>query len=178
MAHFGPLRLSLRSAKSWGYSGKQGRVSLSYIFRNLAKLFFIPPSVVLCDRMDCSLPGPSVHGIFQARILAGLAISSSRGSSQLRDWIRCLESPALAGRFFTTTPPGKPSVVLDPKSYSEICSVNSSTSFLKILLYWIFVFIFFWMNELKKQVFTPSHSLLLVTLRGMQCDHAHCVAGS
>ena len=32
----------------------------------------------LCDLMDCSLPGPSVHGIFQARILEWIAISSSR----------------------------------------------------------------------------------------------------
>ena len=31
--------------------------------------------------MDCSLPGSSVHGIFQARILEWVAISSSRGSS-------------------------------------------------------------------------------------------------
>ena len=36
--------------------------------------------------MDCSLPGPSVHGIFQARILEWVAISFSRGSSQPRDW--------------------------------------------------------------------------------------------
>ena len=36
--------------------------------------------------MDCSLPGFSVHGIFQARILEWVAISFSRGSSQPRDW--------------------------------------------------------------------------------------------
>ena len=35
--------------------------------------------------MDCSPPGSSVHGILQARILEGVAISSSRGSSQSRD---------------------------------------------------------------------------------------------
>ena len=32
----------------------------------------------LCDPMDCSLPGPSVHGIFQVRILEWVAISSPR----------------------------------------------------------------------------------------------------
>ena len=37
--------------------------------------------------MDYSLPGSSVHGILQARILEWVAISSSRGSSQLRDQI-------------------------------------------------------------------------------------------
>ena len=35
----------------------------------------------LCDPMDCSLPGSSVHGIFQARVLEWVAISFSRGSS-------------------------------------------------------------------------------------------------
>ena len=35
----------------------------------------------LCDPMDCSLPGSSVHGISQARLLEWVAISFSRGSS-------------------------------------------------------------------------------------------------
>ena len=39
----------------------------------------------LCDPVDCSPPGSSVHGIFQARILEWVAISFSRGSSQPRD---------------------------------------------------------------------------------------------
>ena len=38
--------------------------------------------------MDCSLPGSSVHGIFQAIVLEWIAISFSRGSSQLRDQTR------------------------------------------------------------------------------------------
>ena len=38
-----------------------------------------------CDPMDCSLPGSSVHGIFQARILEWVAISFSRGSSRPRN---------------------------------------------------------------------------------------------
>ena len=37
--------------------------------------------LTLCDRMDCSPPGSSAHGIFQARILEWIAISSSKGSS-------------------------------------------------------------------------------------------------
>ena len=39
----------------------------------------------LCDPVDCSLPGSSVHGIRQARILEWVAMSSSRGSSRPRD---------------------------------------------------------------------------------------------
>ena len=40
----------------------------------------------LFDHMDCSLPGSSVHGIFQAIVLEWIAISFSRGSSRPRDW--------------------------------------------------------------------------------------------
>ena len=39
----------------------------------------------LCDPVDCSLPGSSVHGILQARILDWVAMPSSRGSSCPRD---------------------------------------------------------------------------------------------
>ena len=47
----------------------------------------------------------SVHGILQARMLEWVAIPFSRGSSQPRDQTRVT---CLAGRFFTTVPPGKP----------------------------------------------------------------------
>ena len=52
----------------------------------------------LCNPMDCSLPGSSVHGIPQARIPEWVAISYSRGSSPPRDqtWVSYI-----AGRFFT-----------------------------------------------------------------------------
>ena len=63
--------------------------------------------LTLCDPMDCSPPGSSVHGIFQARILELVGISYSRGLSWPRDG-RSPESPALGGGFFTTQPPGKP----------------------------------------------------------------------
>ena len=42
----------------------------------------------LCDPVDCSLPGFSIHGILQARILEWVTISFSRGSSQHRDRTR------------------------------------------------------------------------------------------
>ena len=46
----------------------------------------------LCDPMDCSLPGSSLHGILQARVLEWVAISFSRVSSQPRDrtWVSCI----------------------------------------------------------------------------------------
>ena len=52
----------------------------------------------LCDPMDYSLPGFSVHGIFQARVLEWVAISFSRGSSWPRDQTQI---SCIAGRCFT-----------------------------------------------------------------------------
>ena len=55
--------------------------------------------LTLCNPVDCSPPGFSVHGILQARILEWIAISSSRGSSWPRDEIRV---SCTANGFFTT----------------------------------------------------------------------------
>ena len=41
--------------------------------------------LTLCDPIDCSLPGSTVHGILQARILEWVAMPYFRGSSQPRD---------------------------------------------------------------------------------------------
>ena len=51
--------------------------------------------------MDYSPPDSSVHGILQARILKGVVIPFSRGSSQLRDQTQV---SCIAGRFFTIWP--------------------------------------------------------------------------
>ena len=74
--------------------------------------------LILCDPMNCSPPGSSFHGIYQARMLELVAMPSSRGSSWSRDrtYISC--SSCTAGRFFTTEPLGKPLVPVSetPKS--------------------------------------------------------------
>ena len=59
--------------------------------------------LTLCDPIDHSLLGSSVHGILQTRILEWVALPSSRGSSQPRDWtlISCVFY--IAGGFFTTS---------------------------------------------------------------------------
>ena len=62
--------------------------------------------LTLSDAMDCSQRGSSVHGISQVRILEWVAISFSRGSSRPRDRTHI---SFVAGGFFTTEPPGKPS---------------------------------------------------------------------
>ena len=52
----------------------------------------------LCNSVDCSPPGSSVHGILQVRILEWVAIPFSRGSSHPRDQTQV---PCIAGRFLT-----------------------------------------------------------------------------
>ena len=54
--------------------------------------------LTLCDPVDCSLPGSSVRGILQARILEWVAMSSSRESSQSR---ARTQVSSTAGGFFT-----------------------------------------------------------------------------
>ena len=54
--------------------------------------------VRLWDPVDCSPPGCSVHGILQARMLEWVAMPSSRGSSQSKDW---MQVSCTSGGFFT-----------------------------------------------------------------------------
>ena len=67
--------------------------------------------------MDCSLPGSSVHGILQARILEWAAISFSRGSAWHRGCTLSPMSPALAGSLFTTSASWEP--LLPPVALNE-----------------------------------------------------------
>ena len=69
-----------------------------------------------CNPMDCSPPGSSVHGISQARVLEWVAVSYSRWSSwpRHRTCVSCFS--ALANRFFTSAPPGKPMLAQEPAS--------------------------------------------------------------
>ena len=66
---------------------------------------WLQPCLTFCDPMECSLPGSSVHGILQARILEWVAMPSCRGSFQPRDWIRVSCVSCTAGGFFTVEPP-------------------------------------------------------------------------
>ena len=88
--------------------------------------------VPLCDPMDCSLPGSSVHGILQARVLESVAMPFSRGSSWLRGWTQV---PWIAGTFFTTQTPGKSRLYVYPlpfglPSHSEWYSPELTLDFM------------------------------------------------
>ena len=65
--------------------------------------------LTLWDPMDCSLPGSSIHGIFQARVQEWVAISFFRGSSRPRDRTR---SPALQADALPSEPPAKPNLCI------------------------------------------------------------------
>ena len=58
--------------------------------------------LTLCEPMDYSPPGSSVHGILQVRILEWAAMPSSRASSPPRDGTCISYASCTAGGFFTT----------------------------------------------------------------------------
>ena len=62
------------------------------------KVLVTQSSQTLCDPIDCSQLGPSLHGISQARILERVAISFSRESSCFGNWTQV---SCIASRFFT-----------------------------------------------------------------------------
>ena len=90
--------------KALSYTGRQdGEVGEAIVGGAVTKLqgdlrvLVTRSCPTLCNPVDCSLPGSSVHGILQARTLEWVAIFFSRGSSQPRDrnWVS-----HIAGRFF------------------------------------------------------------------------------
>ena len=68
---------------------------------------------IICNPMNCSPPGSSVHEIFMARMLECVAVSFSRGSSWARDWtliscISCIDGQVL----YQLRHPGSPTCIL------------------------------------------------------------------
>ena len=72
---------------------------LLYTLKNSVRAEWLQSCPTLCNPLDCSPSGSSIHGTLQARIVEWTVMPSSRGSSQLRD----RTSPAPAGGFFTTS---------------------------------------------------------------------------
>ena len=71
-------------AVAWGWKPKNremGVPAARYIPTTESESEVIQSCLTLCNPMDCSLSGSSIHGIFQARVLEWIAISFSRGSS-------------------------------------------------------------------------------------------------
>ena len=78
----------------------------------------------LCDPMDCSPPGSSVHGILQTRILEWIAIPFSRGSSQPRDrtQVSCLQANSLPSE-----PPGTLHCIYHKSNSKRACAKKEET---------------------------------------------------
>ena len=88
-----------------GNQREMGQYPLSWVvgfFRSVSHVW------LFCNPMDCSLPGSSVHGILQARILEWVAIFFSEGSSRPTDQTHISCISCVTVRFFTTAPLGKP----------------------------------------------------------------------
>ena len=89
-------------------NGRELQTNLTCIYtcKNLTEILVLVAQScpTLCDPMDCSLPGSSVHKIFQARILEWVAISFSRDLPNPG-----IEpgSPAFQGDALTSEPPEK-----------------------------------------------------------------------
>ena len=81
------------------------------IFKGCTRAYSVTQlCLILYNPVDYNPPDFSVHGISQARILKWVALCSSRGGDLPNAGIKPASpvSPALAGAFFTTEPPGKP----------------------------------------------------------------------
>ena len=79
----------------WGFWSTVGYLQLSL---KVKESEVAQSCLTLCDPMDCSPPGSSVHGISQARILEWGAIAFSRGFSRPRDRTQV---SGIAGRHLT-----------------------------------------------------------------------------
>ena len=111
--------------------------------------------------MDCSPPGSSFHGILQARVLEWVAMPSSRWFSQPMDQTQV---SCIAGRFFTTEPPGR----------STNFFPSSPQYFKKSLL--VFYFVFFvpcYLNGRMNLGFTV-HQIPWRKHTDLNCLKVHC----
>ena len=96
--------------------------------------------------MDCSLPGVSVCGILQARILEWVAVSCSRESSHPRNQIQV---SCIAGRFFTDWATREAHInlwsIINPQYHLIVCVHIAPLFFLELFVY-IYIFYHIWFN--------------------------------
>ena len=90
---------------SWGYKELDLTEQLNNNKPTGEEIEVAQSCLTLCDPVDCSPPGSSIHGIHQARILEWVAISFSRGLPNPGIKLR---SPTLQADALTSEPPGKP----------------------------------------------------------------------
>ena len=106
----------------WARAGRQPVLPLTLRTRKGKESEIAQSCPTLCDPMDCSLPGSSVYGIFQAIVLEWIAISFSKESSQPRDRTRVSH---IVDRRFTICD-------LSQKAEKQIVSINHFYLLLKV----------------------------------------------
>ena len=91
-------RQPTRLPHPWDFPGKNTGVGCHFLLQcmNVKSESEVTQSCpTLCDPMDCSLPGSSVHGIFQARVLVAIAFSDFKhkiiqmGEKERSLWVTC-----------------------------------------------------------------------------------------
>ena len=87
----------------WGYQFHLSRKILLPFTLICACTWSLQSCLILCHPVDCSLPGFSVLGILQARILEWVPLPSSRGSSLSREWTHVSYVSCIGKQVFTTS---------------------------------------------------------------------------
>ena len=120
-AHITSLK-PLLSTSSWVSSPLPRSQVLYKSFK--VKVVVTQLCLTLCDPMDCSLPGFTVHGLLQARILEWVATPFCRGSPQPRGrtGVSCV-----AGRFFTIWATRRPTRMSTTSFLRKLCLYFSSS---------------------------------------------------
>ena len=109
-----------------------------------------------CDPMDHSLPGSSVHGTSEARILGWVAISCSRGSSWLRDWTCFLHWQAV--HFLILAVQSLSHVPLFATPWTAACQASLSFTISQSLIKLMFI-----VSVMPSSHLILCHTLLLLT---------------
>ena len=119
---FGKLSSGHRTGK--GQFSFQSQRSESEVSQSCSTLY---------NPVDCSLPGFSVHGIFQARVLEWVAVSFSRGSSQPRNWTQVSHIAGRRCTIWATKEAQRKAVPKNVQTATQLHSSHTSKVMLKIL---------------------------------------------
>ena len=94
----GSSTISLNFVMEWLRWDAYNLTSTFSVQMQIGKMKVAQSCPTLCNPMDCSPPGSSVHGILQKRILEWVVVPFSRGSSKPRDRT---QASCIVGKFFT-----------------------------------------------------------------------------
>ena len=117
---------ALESISTWYSQGEDGLEMKRepILSEECARVCLVTQSCpTLCNPVDCSPPGSSVHGVSQTRVLEWIVISFSRESSQPRDWTYVSSVSCIAAGFFTHELSEKP----NEEGTSGVCQFRQST---------------------------------------------------